>query len=407
MGVNAEAAAKRQEGFVLAPLLGGMLGVAVSMGIGRFAYTPLLPMMQNQFHFSASFAGLLASVNNFGYLAGALLISWLPKSVHQNRVLCVRLVIVALAGIAMGTGAMAATESHRLWAVLRGIVGVFSAVVYILLSSLLMDWLAQHRKLHKMGLFYGGTGVGITLTGILVPLSARFGDWRFGWVSLGAASVLLIVIATFVLRPLWRMADGATQTSPVVQQESDTRSPFRLWGIGAAYGLAGLGYIVMATFIAAFFRHVGNAAWLSDVSWIAVGVAAAVSTSLWAQSADRLGLGPSTYLVYLGLAAGVLLPVVWPGITTAIVGAVLFGGTFMGIAMLALSIGRQCDPANAGRIIGVMTVVFSVGQVLGPVGAGMITESTHSYKLSMLLSGLILLAAVPLLWLARNKAYSG
>lgn len=385
----------------LKPVIGGMLGLVVAMGIGRFAYTPLLPVMQDEFHFSSSFAGMLASWNYLGYLVGAILAGWLPGRVHQDLTLRYRFVLAALLGSAAATEMMAFTTSHVLWAVLRGFGGFFSAVVFVLLSSLMMDWLAAQRQTEKIGFFYAGVGVGIALTGMLVPTFQQYGGWRLGWQGLGIVSLILTAGVWFTMRRVQVVClPGQLPTANV---ETVPAAPFQLWGVTLAYGLEGLGYIVMATFITVFFRHVSSVPWLGNVSWILVGLAAAPSTWLWTKTARAWGWRRAIYAAYIMQATGVLLPVIWPNIITAVIGSILFGGTFMGIATLALSIGRQCAPDRAGRVIGNMTAMFGVGQAAGPILAGFVTAATHGYRLSMLISGLILLAAAALLWSARLK----
>ena len=248
-------------------------------------------------------------------------------------------------------------------------------------------------------MLYAGVGVGIAITGIMVPVLARVGGWSAGWLGLGAVSLLLVVATA-------RLTSGGVPESAARRAGSQGGVPseaaFRLWGITAAYGLEGLGYIVMATFITAFFRNLSTATWLGDVSWVMVGVAAVPSCWLWTAAARTWGWRTATYAAFAAQAAGVLLPAALQGAVPALAGSLLFGATFMGITTLSLSIGRQCAPADSGRVIGRMTAMFGIGQVLGPLAAGSLTAATHSYTLSMRLSGLLLLAAVGLLWLARG-----
>ena len=387
---------------VVVPVMGGVLGLAVAMGIGRFAYTPLLPVMQDQFHFLPSFAGVLASWNYLGYLIGAILVGWLPGRLQQDVLWRYRFVMASLVGSALSTGAMAGTQSHILWYVLRGLGGLFSASVMIFSSSLIMDWLAMRRQTQKIGVFYSGVGVGIALTGSLVPLLDRLGGWRLGWAGLGIASLVMAGGAWFLMRPLRHMRKQESAFGSGGQPTFE-RAPFPLWVITLAYGFEGLGYIVMATFVTVFFRHVSGSPWLGDVSWIFVGLAGAPSTWIWVRVARAWGWGNAAYAAFMAQGVGILLPVVWPSVATAIVGSILFGGTFMGIATLSLSIGRQCAPNRAARVIGRMTVMFSVGQVVGPVAAGWLTVATHTYGLAELLSGLLIVATAALLWTFRRS----
>src|SRR3546814_17917255 len=58
--------------FPLALAWPGLVALAVAMGIGRFAFTPLWPLMAEDAGLSLAQGGWLASANYAGYLPGAL-----------------------------------------------------------------------------------------------------------------------------------------------------------------------------------------------------------------------------------------------------------------------------------------------------------------------------------------------
>lgn len=384
------------------PVIGGLLGLAVAMGIGRFAYTPLLPVMKQHAHFSTGFAGTLASWNYLGYFIGAIFAAIFPQRLQRDMRFRYRITAVGLSGSVLTTGLMGLTGSPIWWSVLRGLGGLFSALVLVESSTLIMDWLTVTQNAQTGGVFYSGVGIGITLTGILVPYLTRSGDWKFGWFGLGCLGGALAIISLVFLRPV---RDTDLESHSTNKRHPDASPPFPVWSITLVYGLEGFGYIVMATFITEFFRSEPNAPWLGELSWVMVGLAAAPSTWLWTKTAHVWGWGKATVTAFVAQAVGILLPVIHVGVWEAIVGSILFGGTFMGITSLSLSIGRMCAPNKAGTVIGTMTTMFSVGQVVGPILAGLIATETHSYHLAMMLSGLVILAAAWLLWFTRTTRY--
>ncbi|KIL37595.1 hypothetical protein SD71_03025 [Cohnella kolymensis] len=379
------------------PLLGGVLALTVAMGIGRFAYTPMLPVMEKELGLSVTSAGMLASLNYIGYFIGALTAAWLPLRRDRQRIHVIALCLLASA---LTTCAMAVSVSHWAWSMLRGLSGVFSAIILVVSSSLIMDWLSRREEQAKIGIFYSGVGFGIALTGIAVPWLAHIGNWQAGWYGLGLVSIVAGACSFFLLSGIPK---DEHETHPQQQFPVKAHSPFSLWGITLAYGLEGLGYIVMGTFVNVYFAEVSTLSWLGSASWTLVGLAAIPSTLLWTAAAHRWSLRRAAYLAYFAQAAGVMLPALVPGVTSALIGSILFGGTFMGITTIALTIGKQASPGQSARTIGNMTAAFSIGQIIGPIAAAAITENTGSYSLSMLLSGTMLLMAIVLLRFSEVK----
>lgn len=398
MDSHTEIVASTSKGHAVRPAIGGLLGLAVAMGIGRFAYTPLLPIMQQHAHLSTAFAGVLASWNYFGYLIGSIFAAALPVRLQRDMRFRFQTIAIGLIGSVVTTACMGLTDAHGGWCVLRGLGGFFSAIVLIISSSFVMDWLARRGDVQKAGMLYSGVGVGIALTGILVPYLGRGGAWQRGWLGLGCLGGIFTIFALVWLRTA---RDVNLDAHSPAKKQLGLKSPFPLWSITLVYGLEGLGYIVMATFITAFFHGETSIAWLGTVSWVFVGLAGVPSTWLWTKAAQVWGWGKATIIAFVAQAVGILLPVIHAGVWEAILGAILFGGTFMGITSLALSIGRMSSPEKAGPVLGLMTAMFSIGQVVGPILAGMLTTATHSYRMAMLLSGVIILAAALLLWWTR------
>jgi len=80
--------------------LSGMVALAMAMGIGRFAFTPMLPMMQVDAGLSVAAGGWLASANYVGYLLGALSAMRLP--IGSARAIRAGLVTIVLTTLVMG-----------------------------------------------------------------------------------------------------------------------------------------------------------------------------------------------------------------------------------------------------------------------------------------------------------------
>ncbi|WP_257141344.1 YbfB/YjiJ family MFS transporter [Priestia megaterium] len=146
-------------------LVGGILSLVIAMGIARFSYTPILPLMQSDMSFSNKVAGYLATSNYAGYLIGAVLVGILPLKKRRKAVLRLSLIFSVITTAGMGLFQM-----YSAWYTCRFISGFSSAFVLVLSSSIVLDKLAEKEKTNWSGLFYGGVGVGIFLTGITIPI---------------------------------------------------------------------------------------------------------------------------------------------------------------------------------------------------------------------------------------------
>jgi predicted MFS family arabinose efflux permease len=368
--------------------LGGLIAMAVGLGIGRFVYTPILPPMMVALGLSKSSAGLIASANFAGYLAGALGATRASLPGPQRLWLPGALVLSAATTAAMGlTGSMAG------FLVLRFLGGAASALVLILSSALVLDQLAKARRPNLAPLHFAGVGTGIAASAALVAAQSSFGaSWASMWMASGGLSLIGALAVTLLL-------SGPAAPSPPPQREPGAGRDRRLGRITAAYGLFGFGYVITATFLVAIVRATPAIRPLESVIWIMVGLAAAPSVIVWTFVARRIGIPRAFATAALMEAAGVLASVVWPSVTGISLAAALVGGTFMGLTALGLMRGRELAPGNPRPVMAAMTGAFGVGQIIGPAMAGVVSDALGGFTVPSLAAaaGLVLAA-----WLARR-----
>ncbi|MER6983193.1 YbfB/YjiJ family MFS transporter, partial [Streptomyces carpinensis] len=142
------------------------------MGVGRFVYTPILPLMHAQAGLSAGAGANLATANYVGYLLGALAGTFLPRLVRSAVVLR-----GSLLALVASLAAMPLTHSPALWSLLRLGAGVFSALIFVIAASSLLSHLRDHPA-HLPGWAFGGVGAGIALSGLLVLTLRTVATWR-------------------------------------------------------------------------------------------------------------------------------------------------------------------------------------------------------------------------------------
>lgn len=390
-------------------LIGGVLALALSMGVGRFAFTPILPAMQAATGLGADGAGLLASLNFLGYFLGALGVGLLPHG--PRRTTALRIALIASVATTAGMGV---TDSVAAWAVLRFLSGLASAGVFILSIAMVLDALARAGRDSWNGWAYTGVGLGIASSGLFVALLGDRLGWRGDWLGLG-----LICAGAGTLSWLWVTDPPPTAHSTThPAAPSGTGAPGQPTGgapwrsaplllLTLAYFLEGAGHIVTGTFLVAMLKAMPETARLGEAAWMVAGLAAVPSGLIWAAAGRRLGLWRALILAHAVQVVGILLPVTGHP-AAAVASAALFGGTFIGIVTLTFTLGRQLSGGASARMIGALTAVYGLGQIIGPLVAGVMVARTGSFDSALLgaaaavLTGALLLLAGA--WAARRPA---
>ncbi|MFF4250036.1 YbfB/YjiJ family MFS transporter [Streptomyces sp. NPDC001663] len=345
------------------------------MGVGRFVYTPVLPLMHTQAGLSAGAGANLATANYVGYLVGALAGILAPVLVRSRLVLRGSLVLLT------GTlAAMPLTHSTTVWGLLRLLAGAASALVFVVAASSLLHHLRGHPS-HLPGWAIGGVGAGIALSGLLLLGLRSVVDWRAAWWA-SAALTALLTVGSWNLRP-----EGAPSASGEKTGSTAPRTHRWFGALFVSYTLEGIGYIVAGTFLVAAIGQ-GSPGWLGTGAWVLVGLAAVPSPALWAWLGRRWSRPGLLLAALVVQAVGIALPALIGGTAAALVSAVLFGGTFLGVSMLALAAGAHL---RFPRSVALLTAGYSVGQILGPLVVAPLLH--HGYHRALLLAALVVLVA--------------
>ena len=373
--VTPEAAASRMA--ALRIIVGGIFGMMVAMGIGRFAFTPILPIMQRELGMTHAVAGWLASINYLCYLAGAILCALFPLMLRNSAVnIC-----AVLASIA-STFLMGTTLLPQAWGMLRGVSGLSSAILFVVISIEVSEELTRRGYGHWIGALYGGIGLGIALSGSMVPTFESLGGWRATWFGMGILAGLLALSGVL----LARKRSAALEIAADQGARTPCSGSYRL--LAAAYFCEGLGYIVSATFIVAMIARTPGLESFAPYSWVAVGLAAAPSTIIWQQAGRRIGVRPALMLAYAVQAVGIIVTAQATTVLASCLAAVSFGGTFLGIVTLVMTEGNRRAGHDGRRTAAVLTVCFSLGQVIGPPLAGRMADLQGGFGLPLLLAAL-------------------
>jgi predicted MFS family arabinose efflux permease len=367
---------------ILRLVLGGFSALVVAMGVGRFAYTPLLPEMQSQFFLSNDVAGSIASINYLGYLIGALLC--FKKLTPKEKIMAFRL---SLIGSVLTTLSMGFFTQAVWWMVLRFFSGVSSAGIFILSSSIVMEKLQGSKYSHFGILIYSGVGAGIALSGIISPFLIEHFDIQMAWVGLALICIPFAMLCWFVMIP-----EPLSETAPHNSQSfRKFEYPGLLPWLVLAYFCEGFGYIVSGTFIVSFLQGQSGPFPLGTLALTMVGLTATVSVPFFHQLTNRMHIVHILIIAHVMQGIGILIPVFSSHWFAINLGAILFGGTFMGITALTLSIGKILKPGQSQIVIGLLTAIYGIGQIFGPLVSGILSGYTGSFASALVMSAIIVI----------------
>lgn len=374
-------------------LLAGVFSQLLCIGVARFAYTPLLPVMQQQTGLGDADGGWLAALNYAGYMLGAVLAASIRSIYLKDWLYRIGLVLAVVT-----TAGMALTEHFWLWAGLRFFAGLASSASMLLASGLILHWLIQHRQRGELGIHFAGVGVGILLAAVAVEVMLRLSmSWQLQWWGFSALAVLLLIPAwRWLPHPVKPVAGGASASAE--QNKPPSRTFMRL--MMAAYFCAGYGYVISATFIVTIVEREPLLAGAGNWAFALVGLAAAPAVMWWDLIARRIGYLGALIAAMLLQVVGIVLPAVTSSLPAVLFSAVLYGGTFLGCVSLVLTMAGRLYPASPARLMGRMTLAYGVAQIIAPALTGMLAETTGHYGIGLWLAGgFVALGAALLAWL--------
>lgn len=358
----AEQASTRPAAHPLAIALVGLLSLAVAMGIGRFAFTPLLPLMLRDGVVDLAGASWLATANYLGYWLGALACALQPALWRRwgcrplAHTAAVRAGLVSTVMLTLGM----ALPLPALWPLWRGLAGVASALVFVYVAGWCLARLAALGAPALAGLIFVGPGLGIAASGLAASAMVAYGvHAATGWAVFALLAAALTAIA-------WPHLHGAVAT-PAAAQTGDAPPPSGAVPLLAtAYGLAGFGYIVTATFLPVIARQMLPGSFWVDLFWPLFGLGVSLGALLTLRLPVHWDRRHLLMVCYAMQASGILLGVWLPSLWGFALGSLLLGLPFTAITLFAVQEARRLRPHDASALIGLLTAAFGLGQIAGP-----------------------------------------
>ena len=369
-------------------IVAGICALILTVGVARFAYTPMLPIMSRQAHLSHLAGGWLAALNYAGYMGGTLLAASISDVMKKYVLYRASLVIAVLSTAAIGL-----TDNLLAWGLLRFFSGLASIGGMLLASGLVLNWLIRSGMRPELGLHFTGLGLGISLSGLVVATTSTSLRWDGQWLMLGAIGLVFSIPAW-----IWLPAPvNVCKTAATSESNAGLPSGKWMWLCILSYFCAGFGFAIGATFIVAILEKLPMLAGRGGFIWAGVGLAALPSTYVWDRIASAWGTVRALSVAYGLQLVSLVIPAFSEGLFTNLASAVLFGATFAGIVSLTLTLIGRRYPANPAKAMARMTLSYGIAQIVAPAMTGYLAQATGSYRDALLVSAFMMVIGLGLL----------
>ena len=360
----------------------GICVVAITGGLGRFAYTPIIPYMQDTLNISSTDIGLIASSNYLGYLVGSI-IPLIFSFANKQRLTLYLSVLVSIITL----GLMGLTNEFYTFVLFRFLQGISGAIGLVIATNLIFSQITVTGHIDLRLAHISGFGVGMFLSAIAIWICSMFElQWNYQWFVI--AILCLILTIPIISIPLEKGSEAS-----VDQASESNRLSLGFIGISVGYFFFGFGYIIFGTFIAALTVNTPALENIQHASWILVGIAAMPSIFIWQTISRLTGNHISLSLSCFTCSIGILTLYFFDGIGASLFACIAYGMGVVGIVGLVLMEGKIRHSGSIKFAVAFLTTTFSIGQITGPYISGLMIDFFENYENAMLLSGCSLFVA--------------
>lgn len=378
-------------------LLAGILSLIIGIGVARFVFTSLLPPMLEDF-LSVSFAGVLASVNYVGYLAGSIFAIFIKDIYAKVKFFKIGIILCILTTLILGT-----TQNEILWLLSRILAGFGAAMALVVGSAIVMSKLDIKDKTLSMGIHFSGIGFSILLTDIIVRVVFFLdGTWKVSWLVL---TVFAFIASFYCFRVL--SIDKSLKQN-VVKHKFDRSlfSPFVILLI-FAYFCEGVGMVVQGTFLPDIINSIEGLEGYGSYTWTLVGIAGIPSCIIWMKLASKYG-SVNVIIISMSLqVVGIVISVFTDNMYLNFFSGILYGGTFVGLVALFMNLGGNLAGSNPVFLMGALTTAYGIGQVLAPLYSVVLIEHFKNYDYVLFVTAFIVSSGIVLLILSKILKLKG
>lgn len=368
-------------------ILAGIISLVVGVGVARFVFTSLLPPMLDNY-LSVSFAGVLASVNYVGYLAGSIFAVFIKDINTKVKFFRVGMVLCIITTLVLGI-----STNDIVWMISRVLAGFGAAMALVVGSAIVMSKLNIENKTKAMGIHFSGIGFSILISDLIVRTVFYFnGTWQFSWIVLTIFAFIVSLYSMYILS-----FDKKLQNSSVKHSiDKKLFSPFVILLI-IAYFCEGVGMVVQGTFLPDIINSLDGLEGFGSFTWTLVGLAGIPSCIIWMLLAHRYGSVNIIMLAMFIQVIGILISALTNNVYLNLLSGILYGGTFVGLVALFMNLGGKLAGSNPVLLMGALTTAYGIGQVLAPLYSVALIEQFRNYDYVLFVTAFIVSMGILLL----------
>lgn len=378
-------------------LLAGIIALIIGVGVARFVFTSLLPpMLEN--HLTIAFAGVLASINYVGYLAGSIFAVFIKDINTKVKFFRFGMFLAVITTLMLGI-----TTSDTLWIISRILAGFGAAMALVVGSAIVMNKLNIQNKTKAMGIHFSGIGFSILVSDLIVRVVFYFnGTWQLSWIVLAIFAFVMSFYSMYILS----YNNEVKQNSVKHHIDKSLFSPFVIILI-MAYFCEGVGMVVQGTFLPDIINSLEGLQGFGSFTWTLVGLAGIPSCIIWMVLAHKYGSVNIIMLAMFLQVIGIMISALTNNIYLNLLSGILYGGTFIGLVALFMNLGGKLAGNNPVMLMGALTTAYGIGQVTAPLYCVVLIEHFKTYEYALFVTAFIVAGGIVLLMLTKLLKLKG
>ena len=378
-------------------LLAGIIALIIGVGVARFVFTSLLPPMLEDY-LTISFAGVLASINYVGYLAGSIFSVFIKDINTKVKFFRFGMFLCFITTLMLGV-----TTSETIWIISRVLAGFGAAMALVVGSAIVMNKLNIQNKTKAMGIHFSGIGFSILISDLIVRIVFYFnGTWQFAWVVLAIFAFVMSFYSMYILS----YDKEVKQNSVKHHIDKKLFSPFVIILI-MAYFCEGVGMVVQGTFLPDIINSLEGLEGFGSFTWTLVGLAGIPSCIIWMMLAHKYGSVNIIILAMFLQVIGIMISALTNNIYLNLFSGILYGGTFIGLVALFMNLGGKLAGNNPVMLMGALTTAYGIGQVAAPLYSVALIEHFKTYDYTLYVTAFIVSGGIALLILTKILKLKG